>query len=381
MITCVQAVDLDADGLLDVVVCDAGRDCISWIRQSPRGVFTERVIASDIKAPAHVQAIDFCKTGRLDLLVASMGVVAPNNDLIGSVIVLEHAGDGSFTRHDVATNIARVTDVRGGDFDGDGLMDLAVIQFGYTSGETRWMKNLGDWKFESHILQRLAGGIHCPVADLNGDGKPDIATLVSQEYEEIYGFINDGHGAFSPRSIYGSSNSDFGSSALDVADLNGDGRPDLLYTNGDSMDFIPPRPRPWHGVQWLENKGDAKFEFHRIADLPGAYNAKAIIMRKGHPPDVIAVSLFNRWEDPKAVSVVRLVNDGRMHFTMQPIATSPTHLVGLDVGDFKGDGTPSFVTGGLHMFPPFDRVSRVVLWTYSESPAGAAGPTRGAPAR
>ena len=42
--------------------------------------------------------------------------------------------------------IARVSDVRGGDFDGDGDLDLAVAQFGYDDGQTRWMENLGNWR-------------------------------------------------------------------------------------------------------------------------------------------------------------------------------------------------------------------------------------------
>src|SRR5437762_13434888 len=47
----VQIVDLDKDGLADVVVCDALRDTVGWIRQSPKGVFTETTIAS-IAAPS-----------------------------------------------------------------------------------------------------------------------------------------------------------------------------------------------------------------------------------------------------------------------------------------------------------------------------------------
>ena len=44
-------VDLDGDGLPDVVVCDAQANQLRWIRQSPRGVYTETTIG-DVMAPA-----------------------------------------------------------------------------------------------------------------------------------------------------------------------------------------------------------------------------------------------------------------------------------------------------------------------------------------
>src|SRR6476620_689935 len=37
----IKPVDLDGDGLMDVVVCDMLRNRVEWIRQSPRGTFTE----------------------------------------------------------------------------------------------------------------------------------------------------------------------------------------------------------------------------------------------------------------------------------------------------------------------------------------------------
>ena len=150
-------------------------------------------------APAHVDAVDIDGDGDLDLVVAALGVLMPSNNRVGSVVVLENDGRQRFTPHVVADRIARVADVRAGDLDGDGDLDLAVAGFGYDDGETSWLENKGGWKFEQHVLLRLSGPINAIVADLNRDGRPDIVALVSQEWEEIWAFLNDGRGRFTRR--------------------------------------------------------------------------------------------------------------------------------------------------------------------------------------
>ena len=113
----------------------------------------KKILADAITAPSHVQAVDFDFDGDKDLLVGVLGMLFPNNDKIGSVVILENNGVSEFTKHIIVEKIARVSDVRGGDLDNDGDMDLAVAQFGYDDGEIRWIENLGNWKFKNHILQ------------------------------------------------------------------------------------------------------------------------------------------------------------------------------------------------------------------------------------
>jgi hypothetical protein len=258
--------------------------------------------------------------------------------------------------------VARVTDVRGGDLDGDGDLDLAVGQFGYDDGEIRWMENLGGWRFKSHILLSLSGTIHTPVSDMDGDGDLDIVALVSQEWEEVYIFRNDGGGRFTPQLIYGSTNEDFGSSGISLADLDQDGDQDVLYTNGDAFDYVPPGPRPWHGVQWLENLGGLEFRYHRLGDFAGAYSPQAADMDGDGDLDVIAVSGFNDWKSPRARSLVLFENRGNGSFQRRDLASSPTHLLVVDAADMDQDGRPDLVTGGMYTYPPYDRTSRVTLW-------------------
>jgi hypothetical protein len=358
----VQIVDLDADGLPDVLVCDALRGQVSWIRQFPKGTFSESIVGSPIPAPAHVEAIDFDKDGDLDLVVASLGVLNPSNNRVGSVVILENDGKQRFVNHTVATTIARVADVRAGDLDGDGDLDLAVAGFGYDDGETSWLENKGDWKFEQHVLLRLSGPINAIVADIDKNGSPDIVGLVSQEWEEIWVFSNEAPGRFASKMIWGSTNADFGSSWISLADLDRDGDLDILYSNGDAFDYAPANSRPWHGVQWLENKGNLQFEFHRIADLPGASSPQAGDLDGDGDIDVAFVSAYNNWDDPTALSLVWLENNGKMQFAMHPIARSPTQLITLALGDLDGDGRMDLVTGGMYVSRPYDRMSRITLW-------------------
>lgn len=362
LIAHIQAEDLDEDGLLDVILCDDRGNFVSWIRQAPAGIYSESILADDLVAPSHVQAIDFDFDGDKDLMVGVLGMLFPNNDKIGSVVVLENNGDFRFTKHLVASRIARVSDVRAGDLDGDGDMDLAVAQFGYDDGETRWIENLGNWKFESHILQFLSGPINVELVDIDTDGDLDIISLVSQEWEEIYCYINDGKGNFQPHLLFGSSNKDYGSSGISLCDLDLDGDVDILYTNGDAFDYMPPQGRPWHGVQWLENTGNLEFVFHRICDFNGTTNVRAADIDNDGDMDLFAVSAFNVWDDPGASSFIWLENRGNMRFTKREIARKPTHLLTCEPGDFNNDGNVDVITGGMHTYGPYDRMGRITLW-------------------
>lgn len=364
LVTCVQVVDLDQDGLADVLYCEARKNSVRWVRQAPRGTFTEQVIGTGIGGPAHVWAADVNGSGRLDVLVASMGQVMPNNDRIGAVLVLENLDNRAFQRRVLLENVARVTDVRAANLSGrtDGKLDLVVGQFGYAQGEVRWLRNLGDWKFESTIVNTLSGCVHTPVADFDGDGATDFAALLSQEWEEVHWFHRRGAGAFADSNVWGSTNEDYGSSGLEVADVNRDGRPDLIYTNGDGFDYAATGTRPWHGLQWLENRGSGQFTFHRVGDLPGAYGPCAADLNGDGHVDLVAVSGFADWTKPDAVSLQAWLNDGRQHFTPVVLAHRPIQLITAAVGDLDGNGVPVIVTGGFHAYPPFEHMSNVTLW-------------------
>ncbi len=366
MISNVQIVDLDDDGLPDILVCDAGRSQVSWIRQFPASTYTDYTVLGDVLAPAHAEPTDFDGDGDLDVIVASLGELFPSNLRIGSVIILENDGNENFERHVVAEGLPRVADARPGDLDNDGDLDLAVAAFGHDQGETLWLENIGGWEFAPHVLQRFSGVINAIAVDINDDAALDIVALISQEWEEIWALTGE---QFEFELLWGTTNSDFGSSWITIVDLDEDGDPDILHSNGDAFDYAPANSRPWHGVQWLENHGNLEFERHRIADFTGASSPQAADVDSDGDMDVVVVSAYNTWSDESAQSLVWLENDGQMRFAMHRIARSPTHLVTVAVADLDNNGTADLVTGGMHITGPFDRMSRITIWSNDGSAA------------
>jgi hypothetical protein len=364
MVTNLQIADLDRDGLPDVIACDARRNRVIWYRQAPAGHWEERVLGDrDLLAPCHACVIDMDGDGDLDIVVAVLGSVWPTNDRVGQVVWLENRGAGGFVTHVVLDDLRRVADVQAADLNGDGKPDLVVAEFGYDVGRLLWLENLGNDQFLDHELLVAPGPIHVPIADFDGDGKPDIVALVSQDYEEVWGFQNLGGGQFRKRLLQSNLNFDLGSAGLVLADLDRDGKPDLLWVAGDNLEVRYPHPQAWHGCFWLRNKGNWEFEKTRIATLGGTYAAAVGDLNGDGHPDVVLVSMFNDWRRPGAASVVWLENDGHQHFKTWQIADRPTHLCTVAVGDLNGDGRADVVAGGFHILEPFDRTGRISIWT------------------
>ncbi|MBI3864699.1 MAG: VCBS repeat-containing protein [Planctomycetia bacterium] len=361
LIANVQILDFDGDGQNDVLACDVRRQCVVLCRRNASGAWQEQVLAENLAAPAHATAVDLDQDGDLDLVVAVLGDILPNDGVIGRLIWLEQTANG-FSPHVLLDDVRRVADCQAGDLDGDGDVDLAVGVFGYARGQVLWLENLGDGRFVDHELLAAPGTIHVPLADYDGDGDLDIAAIVSQDEEELWGFENLGRGEFRARRLWYSINFDLGSAGLVQDDLDQDGDADLILPVGDNLEVTHSFPQKFHGCLWFENQGDWKFISHRIADFGGTYAAAVGDCDADGDHDVVLVSMFNNWDDRRNASVVWLENDGRQTFRCWQIDSQPTHRITVALGDLDGDGTTDIVTGGMHLIGPFDRMGRLTAW-------------------
>ena len=251
----VAVADVNGDGKPDLLVANAciavaGSDHNSDCAEGSIGVLlgkgdgTFRPVVtykSGGSIPSSVAVADVDGDGKLDLLVANCGPIGINvcNHANGLMGVLLGNGDGTFRA--VLTydsGGSTVVAVAVADVNGDGKPDLLVANECGTStdcgrGSVGVLLGNGDGTFQAAKNYDVGYAINSlAVADVNGDGRLDLLVAKGGTNNNVGVLLGNGNGTFQPVLDYDSG----GNTALSVvvADVNGDGKPDLLVANQDS---------------------------------------------------------------------------------------------------------------------------------------------------
>jgi hypothetical protein len=214
--------DFNGDGKLDLAVSQGGTD-IQISLGNGDGTFQPGVLYS---VPEDVRTIsmgDFNGDGTLDLAIGEKR---------DQLTILLGNGDGTF--HAGATQMlpSNPTAAVTGDFNGDGKLDLVLVAPGQGARQGLWLLlGNGDGTFQPpvELYSRYPRFDRVVAADFNGDGVLDLAI------DGPIIFLGNGDGTFRQGASYDAGPAEF----LLTADFNGDGIPDLasganiLLGNGD----------------------------------------------------------------------------------------------------------------------------------------------------
>lgn len=219
--------DVNGDGKLDVATANATSNNVAVLLGNGAGGFAAATLfASGGLFPNSVALADLNADGKLDLVVGHAHV---SSQELGVLLGDGSGGFGPATT--VLSGLGATSAVAVADVNGDGALDLiGSSSFGSSLGVL-----LGDGRGSFSTAATFSSGGFWPgavaVADVNDDGKSDL--IAANNYSGTLGvLLGNGTGDFGPATTFGSGGTEPGS--VVAADVNGDGKLDLIAANDSS---------------------------------------------------------------------------------------------------------------------------------------------------
>lgn len=331
--TCAFA-DVNGDGKLDIIAGEYWYEAPKWTPHHFRELQNIPPYIDDLSD----LALDVNGDGKVDIVTAK--------GFTNELVWMENPGrtGAPWKEHQIETRyfieFAFLVDILN-----NGKADAILPQFGGATAPIAWYEH-SDVGFVQHVVSPKAIGHGIGAGDVNGDGRTDIITP-----EGWFEAPPD------PRTDAWKWHPDFqlgGTGFIYVLDINGDGRPDLVYSMAHD-----------YGIFWMEQTADGKWIKHRIDDTWSQSHALTLVDLNGDGQlDLLAGKRYMAHDhDPGAREPLgiywyeyrKAANGKDVEWTRHVIDYSTRAGAGMHipVADLGGTGRPDFVTAtklGLFLF-------------------------------
>ncbi len=260
--------------------------------------------------------------------------------LLSLLVLFTFAGRAeTFKNPQVILTSSTPSTVTQGDVNGDGKPDLIYADVSGFTATIHVLLNQGNNAFLAG--QNIVGLTPKPfvavtVADVNNDGKADLVLAFSDTQSPALAVaLGNGDGTFQPLLVsplpsYPTSSSNYAViHALVVADVNGDGKQDVIFSDGGNA------------VAWV-CLGDNTGHFIQQTQLNDQNPAYAIYLGDFNRDGKIDILLNEHLAARAAV----YLNTGNTGFALSGYVNGPQGIAGMAVKDMDGDGYPDIVING-----------------------------------
>lgn len=313
-----RPLDFDGNGSVDLIDWGAWQDSFGLSLPSPYSLFHQYDCGN---APTDITVGDFDRDGDMD--------VATSNPYADEVAVLLNHGNGNLAVSAYYSIHDRPGAIVSGDIDSD--EDLDLVMYTDFGSSLTVLFNDGSGGFFQQQESRLPGGISISsidVGDLNGDERLDLVAT-RRSSDSVYTFLGDGGGNFSFNQIHATGRNP---GRAEIGDINRDGRPDLVVANRGQDGTLGP-----HNISLFMNTGN------------GAFAGKIDYGVGRHPVAVSMGDLDNDGDVDLAVTnsgsfflpdgnVSVLLNNGDGTFADDVTYLSAPEAASIATGDVDGDG-------------------------------------------
>jgi hypothetical protein len=234
------------------------------------------------------------------------------------------------------------------DVNGDGKPDLVVSD--YNTGVDVLLGN-GDGTFQQAVTYNAAGysAWSVAVSDVNGDGKPDIAVATFYS-NNVAVLLGNGDGTFQPAVTYPSGGSGGGTcpDSVAIADVNGDAKPDLVVTNWCGESYLSQQ------LDVLLGNGDGTFQ-PAVSYSSGGEVPESVVVADVNgdgKPDLLVANWWQSFQHVQNGSVGVLLGNGDGRFQPPVIYGSGGYgAASVAVADVNRDGKPDLVVANCEASP------------------------------